>query len=43
MKILGRILLFIILLPMWVLWLIIDLSQNGSNYKEWEIYDVFFN
>jgi len=43
MKIFGRILLFITLLPMWIIWFICDLSDYGSNYEEWQLYDVFIN
>ena len=41
MKIVAKIILLIILFPMWTTWLLIDISIYGLDYEEWNIYDFF--
>jgi hypothetical protein len=41
MKVTVKIILGIILLPMWIVWFFLDLTYYWTDYKSWNLYDVF--
>lgn len=31
----------VVLSPMWVVWAMIDMAEHGSDFRKWQLYDVF--